>query len=708
MHRSPLRLALVVLILGCALGLRATAATNIWTNTLGAADGEPAWVNFPLYGANWSLGRVPTATDDVVFTLPYVPLSSSKSAFAGTPVFPYLASGQVVILYPGNHYPPALVANSLTFLGNYTLATAAQIDNPLHFTYGFLTFSVDPLQLTSGLVTVGPRFTATIDAPLSSLTGTIIKTGPGTLILNNSPSTIAAVLGNLLIAQGTVGGNFTVTGSLIEQKHTALSIQIAGPNVYDGKIVQGHARLKGDLMVSLLNGFQPKAGEKFTLLQAGSISGKFADVEVPVWDNLTLRPFYSKQSVTLKAVVDSFANLSGLTANEYAVGRSLDSAINDPRATGLLNYLYGRNLRDLPKNLEKLTPDGFTSMLTLGPAFEQVQSLNLQRHTEDVRSGAAGFSASNLAINGSNPFYSGSFDIATGVAGPNGNAGKEVKEAKEVAPAENRWGAFLSGTGEWVNVSGTDNARGFDLVSGGFTLGVDYKVCPHFAIGLAAGYVGTTADLTDHGRIWVNGGKLGLYATTFAGGWYADVAAFGGYNGYSTRRSTVEGEARGNTDGGELDALFGTGYDFKSGGLTFGPTATFNYTYIGFKGFTEHNSLAPLDIHGADASSYRSAFGARVSYDCKCGNVIIRPELRAAWQHEYGRTSAAITSSFAGGFGDPFTAHGPQLGRDSALIGAGFAVQLNDRLTTYLYYDGQLGRENFESNSVMGGVRVTF
>jgi outer membrane autotransporter protein len=97
-----------------------------------------------------------------------------------------------------------------------------------------------------------------------------------------------------------------------------------------------------------------------------------------------------------------------------------------------------------------------------------------------------------------------------------------------------------------------------------------------------------------------------------------------------------------------------------------------------------------------------------VSYDCKWGSVIIRPELRAAWQHEYGRTSAALTSSFADGAGDPFTTRGPQLGRDSALIGAGFAVQFNDRVTTYLYYDGQLGRENFESNAVMGGVRLSF
>src|SRR5581483_2765806 len=93
--------------------------------------------------------------------------------------------------------------------------------------------------------------------------------------------------------------------------------------------------------------------------------------------------------------------------------------------------------------------------------------------------------------------------------------GKEVKETKGVVSAENRWGVFLSGTGEWVSVGNTDNARGYDLTSGGFTLGIDYKFTPNFALGLMAGYTGTTADLTDRGRVWVNGGKIGLYGTFF-------------------------------------------------------------------------------------------------------------------------------------------------------------------------------------------------
>ena len=52
------------------------------------------------------------------------------------------------------------------------------------------------------------------------------------------------------------------------------------------------------------------------------------------------------------------------------------------------------------------------------------------------------FGINNSATSGANS-YNGPIQFRTGVAGPNGNDGKGSKEVKEVAPAENRWGAFL-------------------------------------------------------------------------------------------------------------------------------------------------------------------------------------------------------------------------------------------------------------------------
>ncbi|EDY17329.1 outer membrane autotransporter barrel domain protein [Chthoniobacter flavus Ellin428] len=644
-----------------------------------------------------------------MFQLPYVPIPS----FVNSPFSQYrpLANGQTVVLIQGPGLP-LLSANSLTFLGNYTLVSGHIAVDPNYVTL--------PLALTSGNITVGDGFTATINNPLTSGSGTITKLGDGTLVLEQ------AVQSSLLVQRGILRGSFSVTGNLTnhatlspgnspgtisvqgnfqQSRAGTLDMEVASPSSYDRLQIGGKAALDGQLNVTLLNGFRPKKGEKFTILTAGSgVSGEFSKTDLPTWDLLALRVFYGGNDVFLKAVVNSFGDLPGLTPNQQAVGHSVDQILNDPRETKLVNYLYDRSLNQLPGDLDRLAPEELTSVFSIGVAYANVQAMNLQRRTEDIRNGASGFSAANLAINGDGPSYSGSF----GTAGPNGDDGKDSKEPKVLYPAENRWGVFLSGTGDWVSVGDDHNARGYDLNSGGFTLGVDYKVCPNFAIGLAAGYTGTTADLVDGGRVWMNGGKLGLYATTFAGGWYADVAAFGGYNSFDTKRAALQGDARGNTDGGEVDALFGTGYDFKAHGFTFGPTATFNYTYVGMNGFTEHGSLAPLDIHSGKGESIRTAFGAKASYDWKVGGIVIKPEVRVAWQHEYGDSTYDLGSSFANGAAGSFVVQGPRLGRDSLLLGAGFAIQCSERCSTYFYYDGELGRTNYQSNAVTGGIRVAF
>ncbi len=573
-----------------------------------------------------------------------------------------------------------------------------------------------------------------------------------TVLFGSTLSGTGSIIGNLynagLVSPGHSPGQIYVTGNYTQAPSGTLRIEIGGRSfeAHDLLAIGGSANLDGTLELVRLDGFKLKRNKPVTFLTAGGgVNGTFATVDNGFTSNTILVPtvVYHRDHVDLEAVQGSFANFAdawGLTPNQKSVARALDTLpTHSHRTNSLLDYLDYRELSKLPRDFDKIAPEELTSVFTLGVSLATVQSANIQRRNDDIRSGASGFSAAGLALNGDNPSYSGAF--RTGAAGPRGNelrgdGGKEIKETNEAAPAaDNRWGVFLSGTGEWVSVGNDDNARGYDLTSGGFTLGIDYRVTANFAIGLAAGYTGTSADLTDRGRVFVNGGKLGLYATFFqnapvaaapamskdssketpapssddmAKGFYADVAAFGGYNSYDTRRGALQGDARGDTDGGELNVLFGMGYDFKAGGLTFGPTATFNYTYLGTNGFTEQGSLAPLDVHGGKAESLRTAFGIKASYDWKIGSVLLKPEIRAAWQHEYGDSVYDLGSNFANGAGDSFTVSGPRLGRDSALLGAGFAILFNDRFSTYFYYDGELGRQNYQSSNVTGGVRVAF
>ena len=327
---------------------------------------------------------------------------------------------------------------------------------------------------------------------------------------------------------------------------------------------------------------------------------------------------------------------------------------------------------------------------------------NLEQQLAAIRGGSTGFSSAGFGISGGAASFGEGF---AGVSGPEGKSGPPAF----VPTPENRWGVFLTGLGEFTNVDSTSNAPGYDVNTGGFTLGVDYRLTPNFAVGLTAGYAHTSIGLdSPGGNIDVNAGQLGMYATVFGNGFYLDTAVNGGPSSYTTHRTALQGTANGSTNGGDLNVLVATGYDWTKGNLTIGPTASFQYGYVALDGFTETGSLAPLTFPRQNTESERTAFGAKASYNWKIGNFTAIPQFSAAWQHEFGSTEYSVVAGLASGAGNNFTVFGPPIGRDSLLIGAGATVILNERVSTYLYYDGEFARTNYLSNNVSGGVRISF
>ena len=570
-----------------------------------------------------------------------------------------------------------------------------------------------------------------------TLTGANTYTGnttvnDGELIIDGSimsPRTFVN-FGGLLGGRGIIGGSvdnrgvvrpsteasgLSILGDYTQFGEGDLRIIIVSDSRFGRLRVGGVANLDGSVTPVLADGYKPKVGQEFRFLTAGGgINGTFDEINQPFGLQNTILKFgliYESNAVLLavqQGSFEAFADAFDLSRNQRSVARALDS-INGQGERQLLDFLNCRQLQALPGDFDLIAPEELASIFEIGFSYANIQHTNIQRRTDDLRSGASGFSAGGLAMQGSGPGYSGPIRFRTGAAGPTGYEGKESKEDKTVyAPEDYRWGTFLTGVGEWVEVGNTTNARGYDITTGGFTVGLDYKVTPNFALGVSAGYAGTGADLTRGGRIYANSGKLGLYATYFTGGFYVDAAANGGYNSYDTKRRSLGGTARGDTEGGEFSGLLGGGYDFQVGGLKVGPTASVQYTYLGFDDFRERGSLAPLRIGSQDLESFRSALGVRASYDWRVGGMIVRPEVRTAWQHEFGDTEYGIEAAFASGAGNDFTVDGSRLGRDSLLLGAGVAVQITDRTSTYLYYDGQLARSEYQSHAVSGGVRVVY
>jgi T5SS/PEP-CTERM-associated repeat protein len=644
-------------------------------------------------------------------------------------------------------------SNRLIVLSTGTLEIGANplitVTNPLGIEYdggklktiANVTFSNNGSLQAGGIILDSNGFTSTLSGVYSGFGG-LNKVNPGTMVLTNTNTYLGAtnINGGSLIVDGSItsttfvnsggllGGTGTVFGtvfnsgvvspghspgtlnianSYVQNADGTLRIEIGGlaPPQHDLLTVGGAATLDGTLQILRLNNFTPAVGDRVTIITdaAGHI-GTFDNVTGDFFGVLRPVPQYDEANdVYVIFQLGSF-NVGGLTPNQQAVANNLDDAANDPAAAALIGFLVGLPLGNLPQAFDLIAPEELAAMYEVGFSQAMVQNNNLERRMDDIRAGANGFCA----------------NVFVAPSGKDVDGGKTVLPAKDgpevYVPIENnRWGVFGNGSGNFVNVGDDDfNAPGYEITSGNFTFGADYRVGDHFAIGVNGGYATSEADLVNGGNIDVDGGKAGIYATVFGKGFfggkiYIDGAIGGGLNSYDTLRIGLQNElVRGDTDGSEFNGMISYGSDWTFGCFNIGTWSTIQYTRVNIDEFTEIGSLAPLEIQDQSEDSLRSTSGIRASYDIKAGRAIFRPEIRAAWQHEHGDRGYQVDSRLASGAGGIFRVHGPEVGRDAALVGAGFNLQWNNRVSTYVYYDGVLGRGNYDNNAISGGLRIGF
>jgi outer membrane autotransporter protein len=115
-----------------------------------------------------------------------------------------------------------------------------------------------------------------------------------------------------------------------------------------------------------------------------------------------------------------------------------------------------------------------------------------------------------------------------------------------------------------------------------------------------------------------------------------------------------------------------------------------------------------LNIHSDSEDSFRTDLGVRASYAWQVGSALLIPSVTAAWEHEYLYAALPITVSSSLFPGQTETLFGPSEGHDSAIINANFEVQWTPKFSTFVGYQGQLGRDRYNANAVTGGISFSF
>jgi len=443
----------------------------------------------------------------------------------------------------------------------------------------------------------------------------------------------------------------------------------------------------GGALQLLSLGFHPEAGNRLTLISTGVVVtnrfGQFLDPFATGPGYNTVDLVYGLNSVVLEflnltppappSVVtidfESFAR----TPNQRAAANILNTIQLNPNAADLMSFLYKEPVPNLPGDLDQISPDALTAFYEISFSNANIQRLNLESRLDDVRAGSNGFN-SNMKIN--------SATVNLEDKAPVDGKASPVEQVLQPGP-ENRWGVWVTGFGDFVNVDADYNAKAYNFTTGGFSVGIDYRLTDYLAVGAMGEYSHTWTNLTPAGNIDIDSGRGGVYLTLFSHGFYFDGAIYGGHNVYSSSREALGGVANGGTGGAEFSTFAAGGYDWRVGSLTVGPIASLQYTYAGINSFTEKGSLAPMAIHSQSAESLRSDFGFRASYNWQVGKVPVEPTLQVAWEHEYKYTDLPLIAGFAGDPSASDTFVGPNEGHDSAIISAGVTAYWTPTVTVF-------------------------
>jgi outer membrane autotransporter protein len=538
-------------------------------------------------------------------------------------------------------------------------------------------------------------------------------TGQGSYLLNSN----GAFTNNGTLTPFATGQAVTIDGAYVQSGSARLQLSFNSIRDFSSLIVAGNADLDGTLTFAPDRGWY-RSGFSITSdkwLDADTTTGSFAGITTtlasPTLTATAVDNGSNSYTVALNRARDAYSRY-GDTANSRAAGAAIDAIAGTA----------GPDLQSLITALDFSAPDGSV----IRPALPQL--------TGEAYASSAGAlinmsGATRSAINnrlqqafGTTP----AAPVAVMAFGPDEKTTTNQPfstalsaPAATVASSDDltRYAAWASAFGSWASQSGDGNAARSKSTLGGFVSGVDADVYDNWRLGVMAGYSRSTFKTAARASSGASDNyTLGAYTGTE---WSAPQGAVALRSGLAYTWHNLE-MSRSVAFPGFSDTLSA---DYNAGSFQiFGelgyrlsvtprsliePYANLAYVHLHTDGFAEKGlNGAALSVSSDSIDTTLSTLGMRASAGFDLGGVGTTARLDLGWRHAFGDVTPTSTAAFSAG-SSLFTVAGNAIGKDTALLSAGFDFNLTHKATLGVSYQGQFG-SGLNQNGVNADLRVRF
>uniref|UniRef100_UPI002601B412 autotransporter outer membrane beta-barrel domain-containing protein n=1 Tax=Pseudomonas sp. TaxID=306 RepID=UPI002601B412 len=493
------------------------------------------------------------------------------------------------------------------------------------------------------------------------------------------------LLANTVLGAASVNGNLTMgSGSTL-----AFGANADGSSATLN--VAGNANLNGASLVVNANATSNAYPwqSSYTVLEAGSISGKFGSVSSD-YAFLTPTLTYDPTKVGLTYTRNDVA------FSDYASTANGGRAANSLASLSKNNTLYNALLN--------------TSTSTAGSAIEQLAGSSNASLSSATLAGSAQVGSSMLAAMQQMGSGAGLLIGLDQAQTPTFAATGVPSSARNLNDPNAQGRVWLQGIGSYGKLDGEHGSSGLEQRTRGSLLGADWALTPSWRMGILGGYSKTDLDSSGVDGT-VDSWHVGAYAMRQSGPLALRLgAAYSKHDGESKRSVDFNGftdRPEGDYDANSQQAFAELGYALGSGRISAEPFANLGYQRYHRDSYTEKGGAASLQVDAQTQDNFSSTFGLRLAHLNQLeSGISLTPRASLGWRHVYGDVDSETRQAFVLG-GSAFSVEGSALDRDSLMVEAGLDIGLSARHTLSVGYNGELG-SNSRNHALMGQWQMSF